>query len=913
VDAKTWQQARALFDEVVECPPDEWLPRLERLCDDPALRHEVLRMLEADRAADRDETLIAGLAPDLLDEVARAAEELEVDRWIGQRLGPWRIVRAIGRGGMGTVYQAEREDGEFRQTAAIKMLRGESAPAAVARFLSERQILARLEHPNIARLLDGGTTPDSGPWFALEYIDGTPIDRWCDARRLDVNARLKLFLDVCDAVAYAHDRLIVHRDLKPSNILVAGEGRVSLLDFGIAKLIEPDAGTELTRTAVRTFTPEYASPEQIRGEPITTASDIYALGVVLYELLAGRRPYRVSHTSSAAYERAVTDQDVLRPSAAVTRASADGQPSTADIAGRRGLSAGALRARLRGDLDAIVLRALRKEPERRYRSVREMARDVQAVLEHRPVAARRGGFRYVAGRFVRRNRLAVAMAGVAVAMLVGGLVAALLQAHEARIQRDAARQSLAFMTGLFENADPGTADRANLTVKDVLDRGARDVDEAFPADSPARAELLLAMASAYLGLELDDAAAPLIDESRRIAEASGDPEARARAAIQQCRLEIYRGDYEACTQLAAHAETLLDPAEPAQAALSAELVSHSVVGFRARDDHQAVVAETSRALAGLPGLPEHQYLRSTLIALQSSALLNLGRTDEAERLAREHVHALAGADAPPKLLAVARDRLGSILISQGRYEEALGMMRLALDGYEQLYGVDSPLNAVQMNNLAVALSRTGRQQEAIELLQRVVAVDRAEYGPVKSPNLGRNLGNLGTMMFEAGNPEEALAYLDESVENYRATGTYQSQLGHFLWWRAALHLHRGRLDEAAGDLAASRRILAGLHPPDHPRMLRVAYLAFAMDLLQEGPAALTDANCATARRTVSDYARADDLRQADDEFAGFLASLCDSSDRNSLLASRARFDASSPANDFRRAFAARIAAKLAPT
>jgi len=442
MDAPRWNRVRELFDQTIDLPEAEWETALARQCDDDALRGEVLALLRADAAAS-GRTEMRARAPDVVARLAEQLDEAGSGVHSGLRLGAFRLLREIGRGGMGAVWLAERADGEFEQQVAIKLIRGGwDAAETQQRFRAERQILAGLQHPNIAHLVDGGVTADGRPWLALEYVDGVDLRAWCDAQQLDLRQRLELFLTVCEAVQHAHQRLIVHRDLKPSNLLVSRDGVVKLLDFGIAKLIDNDAAGV---SATRIFTPEYAAPEQVRGEVVTTAVDIYALGLLLYELLSGQRPYKVENSTPAAYERAILDQEPTRPSLAVTR---DADAAQA-IAAKRHLTPERLRRELRGDLDAIVLKALRKEPALRYANASEFAADVQRHLQRRPVLARRGGWRYRAARFVRRHALAVGLATLLVSALCVGLALVLYQAQNVRREAQKSRQVLDFMIGVF--------------------------------------------------------------------------------------------------------------------------------------------------------------------------------------------------------------------------------------------------------------------------------------------------------------------------------------------------------------------------------------------------------------------------------------------------------------------------------
>lgn len=399
MDIATWQQVRKLFEEALALPVEQRAAFLDQACNSTAVRAEVDALLLADGRPDSATLAMEALAPDLIGAIDDARVAAERDLWTGARLGAWRLLREIGRGGMGAVYLAERADGAYQQQAAIKLVHSAwDTSDLLRRFSAERQILAALNHPNIARLLDGGATDDGKPFLVLEYVDGAHLGKHCDQRRLAIPERLRIFLDVCRAVAFAHRYLVVHRDLKPSNIMIDTTGQVKLLDFGIARLLHSDTAI----SAVRAFTPDYAAPEQVRGEVVTTGVDIYALGMLLYELLTGRRAYVFSASTPAAYEQAILTQEPERPSYAAART----DPNASHLAQARVLAPHALSAYLRGDLDAIVLKALRKEPAQRYASVEDMAADIERHLQRRPVLARRGNWRYVTGRFLRRHALA---------------------------------------------------------------------------------------------------------------------------------------------------------------------------------------------------------------------------------------------------------------------------------------------------------------------------------------------------------------------------------------------------------------------------------------------------------------------------------------------------------------------------
>jgi WD40 repeat protein/serine/threonine protein kinase len=436
-----WQRVREIFDAVSEQPPSERAALLESASgDDEVLRAEVEKLLRAhDRVADflEESPLVAVFPKDIPDTEA-----------IGRRIGPYQVVGEIARGGMGVVYKAVRADDEYQKQVAIKLVwPGTGGEKLLQRFRQERQILAQLEHPNIARLLDGGTTAEGWPYVVMEYVAGVPMTAYCDAHRLSITERLQLFRTVCAAVQYAHQNLIIHRDLKPDNILVTEDGTVKLLDFGIAKLLDTALGPEaakLTRTGWRLMTPAYASPEQVRGETMTTASDVYSLGVVLYELLTGHRPFRLKGLLPHEAMRMICEEEPKRPSQAIIRTVAesdlDGQrrsTHTPEAVSRMGEgSPERLRARLQGDLDNIVLMALRKEPQQRYASVEQFSEDIARHLAGQPVIARKGTLSYRASKFIRRHKVGVTIATLALLALILGLV---LSVRQARLAEEQAR------------------------------------------------------------------------------------------------------------------------------------------------------------------------------------------------------------------------------------------------------------------------------------------------------------------------------------------------------------------------------------------------------------------------------------------------------------------------------------------
>jgi eukaryotic-like serine/threonine-protein kinase len=486
MNPERWQQVRQVFDAAVSLPAAERSSYLDKVCiSDSELRREVESLLSSDQQA--GSRFLNTPAVDLKNPPANA---VPVPTRVGRRIGVYDILEEIGRGGMGEVYRAARADGQYTKQVAVKLVRGGfDSRSVVERFINERQILASLDHPNIARLLDGGTTDDGIPYLVMELIEGAPIDSYCDAHKLSVTSRLQLFRQVCAAVQYAHQRLVIHRDIKPSNLLVTRDGTPKLLDFGIAKLLDPAASSETTMA--RPMTPEYASPEQIRGEPITTTSDVYSLGVVLYQLLTGHSPYPAETRSPHEFARAICETQPGRPSTIVLKT--DGPLGTTPltpekVSSTREGSPAKLRRRLAGDLDNIVLKALRKEPNLRYPSVEQFGEDIRCHLEGLPVAASKGSRKYRAAKFVARHKVSVAAATAVFLALATGIGATLREAHIARQQAEIATAERARAEKRFNDVRK----LANSLVFEI-----HDSIQDLPGATPAR-KLLLDRAVEYL-------------------------------------------------------------------------------------------------------------------------------------------------------------------------------------------------------------------------------------------------------------------------------------------------------------------------------------------------------------------------------------------------------------------------------
>lgn len=807
MDPQRWQRIRLLFEAVLGVEQAGRAAWLDAHCaGDAELRREVDALLQADAQADTHALEVAGVAPDLVSALAEQERVQQGQQLAGRRLGPWRLQREIGRGGMGAVWLAERDDGEYAQQAAVKLVHpGWDAGELLRRFRAERQILAGLSHPHIARLLDGGVSEDGKPYLVLEYIDGAAIGEYCDAARLPLAARLRLFLDVCAAVAHAHRSLVVHRDLKPSNILVDRDGRVKLLDFGIAKLIEPGVADGVS--VLRAFTPGYAAPEQVRGEPATTGVDIYALGLLLYELLTGRRPYANTASTPAAYEQAILTQEPERPSRAVALT----DPAGIERARVRDLDPMRLAARLRGDLDAMVMKALRKDPAERYASVAALAEDVERFLDHRPVIARRGDWRYRARRFLRRHALAVSLSALALLSLVGGLAVALWQADIARQQRDVAeragREARAvadFLTGVFTAADPASTDGRDPPASELLKAGVEQIAQATDLGAPARSAMYYALGSVQLAR--GEPAAGLELMQRALSEAGDDPYARMRGLLgvgtglnkandldeSNARYDEARAWFLAHTQLES---TLLDQVNYLHAV--------NLITQNRKEEARTLLVALVQGYRSKGVL-----LDDPVIQAHSMYTYLLGAMKQPEQALAVSGELYAAAKAQPALsLARLKTIVGVhayALLSSEKMTEAEALFREALALDQRIYGVGHLNTVVSLNNVAICLGRQGRHEESAALLEEAIAIRRAKQPPGHL-DLGHSLNNAGRAHERVGALETALARFSEARELWLAGGLKPQQ-----WALRAIHGQArvleqlGRKDEA---LAAAEALL----------------------------------------------------------------------------------------------------------
>jgi serine/threonine-protein kinase len=785
-----FRRVDAVFDAVLDLPTGEQAAYIDRECgDDGDLRAEVIQLL---RAHHRTGSLLDTppgyrLTSALLhDSPAPTAD----------RIGPFRVVRAIGEGGMGQVFLGERADGQFEQRVAIKLIR-HPMPGLVRRFLEERRILALLEHPNIARLVDGGITADGLPYFAMEFVDGEPIDRYCSSRDLSLDSRLALFEKVCDAVGYAHQHLVIHRDLKAKNILVTPNGDVKLLDFGIAKLlVAPDGQRrEETWTGVRVMTPECAAPEQVVGDPISTATDVYALGVLLYSLVSGERPYELRGKSAGEVQHIICFQEPAPPSART--------PAP-------------LAKRIRGDLDLIVMTAMQKEPERRYHSPAALALDVQRFRQGHAIHARPDSARYRITKFVARHRAGVVIAGALVVATAVGATRERILRQRAEVEARKATEVENFLVRVFDVADPfawSEADRGIISARDLLDRGAGRIDSTLVGQPEVQAELRSVLGRVYTNLGLFAKATPLLERSlaqRTTLRGSNDTsvatsmdllgtalaqqdrfddaERLLRSAVDQRRRALGRA-HPLTAEAIGHLATLLD--DRSRFAAAESLYREVLAIDRARFGDSTV--EVAGALSDLAlnqyhlaryAEAESLYRRAldielrrrgerdatTAVVMQNLAqtLDSRGKRDEAERYYRRSLVAKRATlgDAHPSVTIGLNNLAVYLSTDPARLNEAEGLVREALALDRKIFGDRHTYVAEGLRNLGIILRGKGQFVRADSAIRAALSIDRGLLGE-RHLKMAALYNHLSQVRYQLGDSAEGIRLMRESVSRYR--------------------------------------------------------------------------------------------------------------------------------------------------
>lgn len=826
MEHQNWDRIKNLFERAVELEPEARGPFLERVCRTAQERNLVESMLEADAAP----PTVLNASQEALSTVLTSDDDTELP----DEIGPYRVVGKIGRGGMGLVVRAERMD--LPKQVALKLIAQRwVGPQIIDRFHREQAVLARLQHPNIAQLLDAGKSEEGIPYFAMEYVDGEPVTEYCDRQEIDVPGRLELFLSICEAVQFAHRNLVVHRDLKPSNILVNRDGRVKLLDFGISKLLD-DEGQVLTVTDFRALTPAYASPEQINGEPVTTLSDVYGLGIVLFELLAGRRPFSLSGKSATEIARILSQDTPPRPSTVVS-----------DEAGDTGHHGRVARA-LRGDLDNIVLKAIEKEPGSRYASVEAFAADIRRYLNGLPVEARAATVGYRFRKFVSLHRWGVGAAATILVLLIGFSVGMTYLAAETARERDRATleaaksdRVLQFMLHLFEASDPAQTLGKEVTARQLLERGVERAESL--ADQPLiQAETYQVVGTVYESLgEYERAAellrragllwrselgnhSPELAESRRLLSYAltglrdlDGAVASAREALQIAEATATPPDEsiaKALNSLAAAYEAAAHYKE----ADSLLLRAHAMLAeLRGDDDEQTIetLARRGGLLVTAGRYPEAEAVNRDVLAWQrrhlpknhpeiAQTLNNLAVSVKSQSRFKEaqpfYEEALAIqrkvlGENDPRTATTIRD-LAIFHGIQGHYREAEPYFKEALTAYEAAFGRESPRTASMITAYAVLLGRTGRDSLAQQEYREALRIQERSLGRLHPETLN-TLYNLSVSSSNSGEPARALPIMRRAVDGtLEAMGDAHQDYAERLGGLAMLEVRTGRIGEA---------------------------------------------------------------------------------------------------------------------
>lgn len=802
-----WQQIKEVFQTACERHAAARAAYLDEACaGDPALRAEVESLLSALRqAAD----FLEKPAPEKF--APRVLNDLQQDL-VGKHIGPYQLVRQIGQGGVGLVYFARRRDGQYEKAVAIKLIkRGMDTDDILRRFRHERQTLATLDHLNIARLLDGGVTEEGLPYFVMEYIEGAPIDVYCDTHKLNTIARLELFRTVCAAVHYAHQNLIVHRDLKPSNILVNAEGAVKLLDFGIAKLLHPPSAQslEMTVTGRRLMTPEYASPEQIRGELITTASDVYSLGVLLYKLLTGHRPYRFEATAAVPeIARVICETPPPKPSTVIGQIEEARGPEGAaptritpeSVSKTRDGHIDKLHRRLVGDLDNIVLMALRKEPQRRYTSVEQFAEDIRRHLEGRPVIAHKDTLAYRGAKFIKRHKTGVIAAVLLLLTLWGGMIGVIWQARiavsegdKAKLEAAKAQQINRFVQEMLAAVDPYKSGK-DVTIADVLGEAAKRVDKELSGQPEIAAEVRTTLGTTYQNLGQYDKAAPLLEsayETRRQLLGNEHP-AVAMSIKNLALLRHYQGDFRSADSLYRLAISIFRRTPPPAASDFAGALNDYGTLLHDLAKYEPAVAVYREALTMYVQLFGNSH--QEVAAVSNNLALTLheeGRLDSAETLYR---NALAiygkiyGEEHPD--VAHALNNLAFVLNDKGEPEAASQLFKKSLEIRRRLFGDSHPDVIRARHNLAGILYYQKEYAAAEQMVREAIAAWETTL-PHNHPDLANSLFWLGRILIALGKPQQAESPLRKSLQ-IRRTAYPQ---GHFLIAKAQIELGKSLLQQ----------------------------------------------------------------------------------------------------------------------
>jgi len=795
------QRLRRLYDEAMTLEAERRLDFVAKACgEDHALRERLVSLLTSERSSSSDSyehSTWIGAAP---------ASLMDAELPPGHMIGRYRVVKTLGRGGMGVVYLAERADEEFEQRVAIKVVADRAVSTRIsARLRSERQILAGLNHPNIARLIDGGTTENGSPFLVMEYVEGERIDDYVKDRELGVRQRLMLFQQVCAAVQYAHTQLVIHRDIKPTNILVTKDGTPKLLDFGIAKLLGANTeirSTDLTLVHERVMSPEHASPEQVRGDPVTTASDVYALGVLLYILLTDRKPFYFGGASLGQIERAILHETPPKPSAILET------PASRTAVISQVISA----QELRGDLDTIVMKAMHKDPTQRYQTVAALAEDIANHLASRPIRARPDSLAYRAGKFWRRNRFALVTTAVAAVLLIGMTIFYTLrlaaERDVAERERLTAQRVSQFMTEVFRVANPSETRGNTVPVREVLDAAVQRIREDLGEEPRVRIELMRKMAQAYIGIGLWRSAEALLADAVEHARAALGPQSieLARTLTTLASLHHRRGDFDAARDALREALAIYEVSNGYRDREGVLALLAWAENQVFRTDFDAARATLDRAARLASSLEQEPGVVGELWA--NYGMLHHLRSEysQAEHYFRRALPLLEGrthhgADRYAEIVM----SLGEGLIAQGKVDEAVEFLTAHNEELVRIFGATHQVVGDSWNILGIAHCERGEYEICSDAFEKSAEIERL-HTPGGSRRLLVRYSNLGSAYYDDGQYEAAVKVLNDALELAR---TMNSELDPIL---LAVYYHKAAALRELGRLEAASQALRDAEP-----------------------------------------------------------------------------------------------------
>jgi eukaryotic-like serine/threonine-protein kinase len=749
MNPKQWEHFEALYIELQQQPEAQRQSYIVQLKIDDEVKDLLMASLEETEKSEQFFDSLRGVADEILNEKA-----LEFER-PPEKIGAYRIAHKIGRGGFSSVYLATR-DNDFSHRIAVKILhRGLEGSSALNRFYSERSILASLSHPNIATLYDGGVTDDGRPYLFMEYIDGVHIDQYCATNNLNLEQRLRLFLLICETISYAHRNLVIHRDIKPSNILVDNNGRVKLLDFGIAKLLDDndiEADLHETRLGTRVMTPMFSSPEQIMSGPITTASDVYQLGLLLYRMLTGGFPYNRNTTNRYDLEQSILNDDPVLPSS---------QPVTEGYIEP---------VRMRGDLEHIILMALNKEPSARYGSVSELADDIQRHLDGHPVKAVKPTLGYRGTRFIKRHRTWAIPSIAMIVILVGSLIGLLYQSRIIKQERDIAlaleRQSSEeaakaeklseYLIELFRVNDPTQGGSQDLTARELLDRGAETLSERFPDEPAIQALFGETLGRIYMNIGLFDQSRVLLESANETRKQLDDPVALARSYNYLGNMHNMRRSFRLASENYQNGLSILETKESVDEELFINLLTGYASSLREAGSPDSAAIFMNRAFTLGNNVYESSDQRMLRLKAEYAFILRgLDRLDEAEEIYREVLSVITVPEVTDSLTAATTmNNLAYLLRLRERYDEAADFYRTSLALHEGIYGNTHPRTIMINSNLATVYSLSGAYNTADSLL--LESLERNRQGqPENHWRIGSSHAVLGRFYHSIGRHSEA--------------------------------------------------------------------------------------------------------------------------------------------------------------